>query len=227
MFLMILSVFSSLVSVAGLVVAIIEISNLRGQLTEMKIQTEADIEKSKRKATVEVIREWNNNIIKETSFAERIVEKLDEDQCRCLYAQTSFKVSNEIKKMLCDICPFEGGGYCKEKCESMSGEFEVKDLQLSELRWHIIHYLNNLEVVTIAWKNDVVDREIIEEQFSYLHNPEKGREASKRFRDIAGGGGSYPSIEELIEKIKKNKGQLITRAKGHISGESRQKILMR
>lgn len=49
-----------------------------------------------------------------------------------------------------------------------------------------------------SWHTGTVDREVIEEQFSYLLYSGAGR-ALANFRNAAGG---YPYIEEFLDKIK-------------------------
>lgn len=69
---------------------------------------------------------------------------------------------------------------------------------LTELRWHVIAYLNTLETVLTAWDLGIVDRKTVEEQFAFLKDTSKGVTLTL-FRNIAGG---YPVIEKFINTIK-------------------------
>lgn len=76
---------------------------------------------------------------------------------------------------------------------------------LNEIRWLIINYLNNLETVFSAWDLNIVDTGVIEKQFSYILNDEKGWDALSQFRKVAGGVQSYPNTEKFISKMKEDK----------------------
>jgi hypothetical protein len=163
---------------------------------------------SKKKEYVDLMIQWSSTIKKETSFAEKIVNKLDETQTRSLYNQEPFKVSKDIKEKLCEICPYKNNSYCSEKCKDVpipNDGFTVSGLQLSELRWYIVQYLNSLESIMLAWQQNIVDREMIEEEFLYLYDPARGGNALKKFREIAGGGNSYPVIGEFYKKLVQKK----------------------
>lgn len=99
-------------------------------------------------------------------------------------------------------------------------KLEVKDntIKLNEglssiLRWDAISYLNQLEAVLCAWRNNVADRVIIEEEFDYLYDLQKGHSILERFR-IATGIDSYPAIKEFVEHIKNSKKQSTDKGKG-------------
>ena len=91
---------------------------------------------------------------------------------------------------------------------------ELTESQSSTLRWHTMSFLNSLKTVLIAWQYSIVDREIIENELSYLFSTKDGHAALKYFRHAAGGEESYPAIEifsnhieekrrrKLIEKVK-------------------------
>lgn len=161
-------------------------------------------EEQRRQKTVEMMLEWSNSLKRETSFAEKIVEKMNEEQCRKLYSQQSFTVNKDIKNMLCQICSCRDTSECIKCKESKKSEHKIFDKQLSELRWYIISYLNMLETVLVAWQQGTVDREIVEHEFSYLYNSEKGWDVLSHFRKAAGGDKSYPVIEEFCKKLKEN-----------------------
>ncbi len=161
-------------------------------------------EEQRRQKTVDIMLEWNKSLKKETSYAEKIVEGLNKEQCRCLFEQKPFTVDKETKIKFCRICPDYDSEGCK-KCSELTGDkYTIDGKQLSELRWHIITYLNMLETVLVAWKQGVVDRAIIEHEFAYLYNQSKGWDVLSGFRDAAGGKTNYPVIYEFCEKLNKN-----------------------
>lgn len=206
-----MAIAAIIISIVGLGLTFIEIMNFRAQLVQMERQARATLVSSKRMKTVELIIEWNNSVEKIASFVEQIVGKFSEEQCIKLDSKEPFTVSQEIKEDLCDICPSATTDYCKNICKSATGNFIVKGLQLNELRSAVIKYLNNLEVVMLAWKHKIVDSELIEEQYTCFYDIQRKRDALQNFRNIAGNGKSYPSIECFINEVKEkiNKSNIV------------------
>ena len=174
------------------------------QLILSYIQKQREHEEQRRQKTVDMLLEWNNSLEQQTSFAEKIVEKFTEEQCRKLYRQETFFVDKDTNEALCQICLQNDCKDCGNKEDNTQKEFEVSGSKLSELRWYIISYLNSLETVLVAWQQGTVDKKIIEHEFSYLYSAENGCDALSKFRVAAGGSKSYPVIEQFIFKLKKN-----------------------
>ena len=161
-------------------------------------------EEQRRQRTVDMMMTWSASLKRATSTAEKIVERFDKDQCRALYLEKPFKVDYETKQMLCSICGIVGTEECQLCKNKTDDQYEVAGKQLLELRWHIISYLNTLETVLVAWQQGTVDREIVEHEFSYLYDDQKGWDVLSHFRTAAGGNNSYPVISEFCETLKNN-----------------------
>ena len=58
----------------------------------------------------------------------------------------------------------------------------------------------------------IVDKKVIEMQYSFLYKPEKNKNALSNYREIAGGGNSYPAIIFL--------GQVASEQNSHMSSSS-------
>jgi len=153
-------------------------------------QLKADHERSRREKSVEMLLEWSKNMKRHGSLARKIVESLDEEQCRNLYTQDSVRIANKNKSSLMNILKIEEGNLKEE-----NGCIILNEEQSSELRWQIMTFLNLLESILVAWQYSIVDREIIEHQFAYLFASEHGHAALKYFRTAAGGESAYPAIE--------------------------------
>ena len=194
-----------LFSVAGLIFQIrqskVEIKQAKEQLHHSIEQEKAQHEEQRRMQTVKVIYDWNAALKKETRLAEKIVEKFDENQCIKLYGYLEFYVNEEIHKMLCQMCSER----CSDgkKCQGTNGKYKVSNEQLTDLRGHVTNYLNNLEIVALAWQQGIVDRAALEQQFAFLYTP-GSKSALANYRKIAGGGLSYPAIEALYKKVESN-----------------------
>jgi len=200
--------FSILIlTIVQTIVAVIGVPIIIFQLYFSRKQTLISIEKTIREKTVEMMLTWTQTLQKETSFAERIVCGFSEPQCLSLYDQKAFEVSKEIKNNLCEICPHAKSDYCEQKCKSDSSpNYLVEGLQLSELRWYIIQYLNSLESVMVAWQQGVVDRGVIEEQFAGMFGANRGY-ALEKFRKVVCDGAAYPITEEFHNHLKEKKKQ--------------------
>ncbi len=159
-------------------------------------------EEQRRIKTVEVLNNWNNGIKKEVRLAEKIVGKLNQDQCTKLYDYVPFEVSKEIHDNLCQMCS-KRGHKCSKCKPNRNGQYLISGTQLTELRGNVINYLNNLEIVAVAWKQAIVDKEELELQFAFLHVPGK-KSALSIFREVAGGGNSYPALNDFYKQIEIN-----------------------
>lgn len=167
-------------------------------------------EEQRRIRTVEVIRNWSANLKKETRLAEKIVENFDARQCKKLYNHIPFTVEDvEVYKDICQLCREKPNKQtvCK-KCMT-NGKFKVENEQLIELRAQVTNYLNNLEIVALAWQQAVVDTDEIVRQFLFLDTPGT-KSALATYRAIAGGGKSYPLTEKFYQEIVKQNKPIVT-----------------
>lgn len=189
------------VAIIELIVLIVSAILIVPQIFLLKTQIKEGHEERRRENTIRIMESWCLSVKKDTCIAEQVARKLNQGQCKKLYEHEPFKVTEEIKSEICKFCPLN-----HEECEKCQLKKEGKEYLLdgkilTELRWHVITYLNTLETVMVAWHIGAVDREIIEEQFQFLTDANKGMSLAE-FRHSAGG---YPMIEEFIDEIKKGK----------------------
>ncbi len=168
-------------------------------------QLKADHERSRREKSVEMLLEWSKHLKEDSSSARKIAESLSEEQSRKLYNQESVKVdATKFKSSLKKILELSDDNNLEEH----NDEITLNEGHVSKLRWYIVSYLNMLESILVAWQYSIIDRDIIERQFSYLISPEQGHYALKHFRSAAGGEKVFPAIEmfskHLDEKRRKN-----------------------
>ena len=191
-------------------------------------------DEKRREKTVDYMLKWSESLSWETSYAIKIVETFNHHQCISLYKTIPFEVDYKTKEALCPIC----SRYLKNTCKDCLGrKIHIKPLkkqkksttpnssknkeklyvidvtQCAEIRWYVIKYLNYLEALLISWKEGIVDREIIEEQFYYLYNPISGRDTLQSFRNVAGDGKSYPTIEEFCLELRNKRQQTTNKFK--------------
>lgn len=179
------------------------------QVDLLKSQIVEDHKRSRREMAVTLLLEWSRNLKQHGSAARKMVETLNPEQARCLSKQEPFKVDIKHKDLLYASlsCNLE----CKNECDCNNNEINLKQHCVSNLRWQIISYLNTLEFVLSAWRHNIADKEIIEEQFEFLVDDKEGHQIVADFRTAIGGSNSYPSLEifanYLIEKRKTKNGQ--------------------
>jgi len=169
-------------------------------------QLKADHERSRRENSVELLLEWTKNVDQNDALARRIVESLSDEETRNLYNQDETKVSIKYKRHLISVLSKKlPNDDIKEEndCMIITGE------DVTKLRWIVMRYLNLLESILVAWQYSIVDRDIIEHQFSYLFVPEHGHEALRRFRIAAGGEKTFPAIEVFTAHIDERKRSLL------------------
>lgn len=167
-------------------------------------QLKADHERSRREKSVELLMEWTKQIKKEGAVARKIIETFDAEQCRELFNQQEIKIAKKHKKLLSEF--FKGNSFEEgEGAEENDNDITLSESQSAELRWHAVSYLNSLESVLVAWQYSVVDRDVIEQQFSYLFKPADGHAALHDFRVAAGGEKSYPAIEVFSNHVEENR----------------------
>lgn len=202
------------------------------QMVVSKKDAQARHDEKRREKTVDYMIKWSESLRWETTVALKIVEGFNHNQSQKLYNGQPFEVDKKTKERLCTICPRYLKASCKKclethlqpkcndtsECTKCSDEtlqnqqnqneiFLVDESQCAEIRWYIIKYLNTLETILISWKEGIVDREIIKEQFYYLYNPENGSDTLQAFRNVAGNGKSYPTIEEFCLELRNSRQQ--------------------
>ena len=176
------------------------------ELANSQKHFEADHERSRREKTVDILFEWDKRLKKEGALARKIVETFSAEQCRELTSQSPMQVSAKLTPHLHQL-------FGKNLEPDQNNLISLNEAHSSELRWHVITYLNALESVLVAWQYSIVDRGIIEHQFSYLFKPSDGHEGLKHFRVATGGEDSYPAIEIFASHImEKRRAKLVQKA---------------
>lgn len=172
-------------------------------------QIKTDHERSRRERSVDILMEWSRNLKKEGSLARKIIECLNEEQCREVFNQQEIRINKKHEALLIQLFGKENLPDTQQATDLII----LSEAQTTELRWHAISYLNCLEFTLVAWQYSVVDKEIIETQFSYLFRPADGHEVLKHFRKAAGGENSYPATEIFTAHIlQKRREHLISKA---------------
>lgn len=193
----------------------------------MIFQIYGEHEKGRREKTIDVLLEWAKSINQNTYAMKNLCERLTEDQCRKLSNLEEFSVSQDWYKDFCQIFypdkevdnelskpQYPQSIFC-EQCESgmKKSRLLTKD-ELSKLRWEVTNYLNILEFVLVAWENNVVDTEVVEQEFAFLLDKKEGKTLLEDFRRAVGDEYTYPAIKGFCIRIEdKHKNTILHRNK--------------
>ena len=161
-------------------------------------QIKADHERSRREKAVELIKDWSKSVQREQTWARKLVEQFSAEQCRYLFNQSCFDLPKKLEPHLHQFFEIE-------KDQKKNGSITLTEKQVVTLRWYIVSYLNLLEAILVSWQYSVVDREIIEHEFSFLFSPEQGHFALSEFRSAAGGQKTYPAIEIFANHLEEKR----------------------
>lgn len=165
------------------------------QIKSTQEQIKADHERSRRQMTIDLMMKWTETLSQKTGGSRKIVENLDNDNCKKIFNFEVAKIPESQKTMLEGVLE-------KNDLEVKNGYFEITDYQSSVIRGLVLTYLNSLETVLTGWRLGVSDKEIIEEEFSYLFDKKKQSSVLHNFRGIVGLH-SYPSIAAFCECLSK------------------------
>jgi len=169
------------------------------------INSKQSHERSRREKAVELLLSWSENLNNKTSLAKKYVETLDQVQTKKLYNHEEIVFGEENKEIYIGIKKLLRGLDAHEET-TIAGAYRLTPNYCTELRAIIVTYLNMLECILIAWRHNIADPEIIEEEFSYMMDPAKQYEVLGEFRLAAGGTNTYPSIAKFCEHLE-NKGK--------------------
>ncbi|MEQ4618293.1 MAG: hypothetical protein ABN482_09625 [Corticimicrobacter sp.] len=159
----------------------------------------ADHERSRRENAIKLLMHMDVIRQRQSSIARKFAETLSFEQSKALLNQESFKVDSKHRELLLGCISKESNLHNSTKDSDSQIEIPVSDS--ADIRWQIVSYLNNLESTLSAWRHNVADRNMLEEQYQFLISPSEGHYLLKEFRKAAGGPRHFPSIEEFVSHI--------------------------
>ena len=142
--------FLTMISIAFLVI----------QVSILRKQYKGDHERSRRESVIKLQELWMEYHNMKTRYARQILPFMDEDSCRDFWLDNSFKITLKSRSVLCDLFN------CKENdLKYKDDSIVIEGAHLYMLRDIITKYLNLLEIIFTAWRNNIGDRKMIEEEF--------------------------------------------------------------
>jgi len=191
---------ANIVPVIGIIISSIMLIIITWQAILIRKQMKSDHERSRREKAVNLLLKWTEKLDENTSIAKKIDKKLNEEQARKIYNYEEVRLSKDYKDLLNKIF---------KKVQEEGDSIILKKHQSKKLRWLLISYLNLLESILSAWQYSIVDRDLIEHEFSYLFSPEEGHTALKNFRIVCGGERTYPAIEIFINHLEEERKKIL------------------
>lgn len=185
-----------IINVVETIILILQFVLLNKQMQISRKEINQGYEKERREKTVEYLFQWNEAVHNHTyNLAITIVEALDENQCKKLNDSIPFEVSGDLVPLVNRMIDAEKLSMCKTNNNSLVVDGDV----LFALRSNTIDVLNALENIMIAWQLDIVDKDIIENEFKSFVDYSSGKMILYNFRNITHDLNSYPAIKSFCQ----------------------------
>ena len=158
-----------------------------------------DHERSRREKAIEMVQLWTTDLDKNTSSAQKFVEMLSREQCIKIANGGKFKISKSEQVDALKKCFDEKN--MPKGLDIATEEYEIPGNISYQIRWLIVQYLNLLETILLSGREGIAKQSILDEQFQYLVNRNKGKTALRTYREANNAEMDYPSITEFIRKL--------------------------
>ena len=162
-------------------------------------QVKADHERTRREKAIELmqffVEQTNSDYSLRGAILRRFARSLDREQCELMLNSQPMKVDGKFAEFL---RPFLIDLMGEAELAEHNGYLLLTSDQVAILKGIVYNYLNVLEAVAAAWRHNIADREIIEEEFLNVLSPRRGIFEFHEFRLAAG---IFPSISALSNAL--------------------------
>lgn len=177
-------------------------------------QLRAEHERSRREFAIRLGADWINSQCERNSDAMRLINAFGTSEIDCVKARKEMWVDGRHQDLLTRVFPT----FLHENLGKLSLEEKAKTIhqlpdgktivmisadQSAELRWLVVQYLNQMEVVLSAWLKSIADKEMIEEEFMPLVDSQEGDLLAARFRQDKQNGSAWPAIKAFVDEWRK------------------------
>ncbi|HHT9106324.1 MAG TPA: hypothetical protein ACFYD7_10680 [Candidatus Wujingus californicus] len=162
-------------------------------------QVTGEHERGRREKAIELMQMWVTSMISLSpgiNFAGKLVERLNEAQCEALWHGRGLELDDDFEHLVSGALTAVGHQYT---CDKRPGKIRLSDKEAMLVRSQILIHLNMLETVATAWRHNVADRLIIEQEFHPTISPKTNHFTLETFRLVTG---VYPSIALFVEDFK-------------------------
>lgn len=196
----IITAIASTVAASGVIfIAWQALSNSK-QARNSSRQIKLDHERSRREAAINLMKYWNElaHDLLPSMHIRRMIEELDINQCEKLFLGKPVSINK------CNISLIESFFSSiplvhNKELKIEDGSIHLDELQTHQVCTHFSLYMNVLEIVATAWRHNIVDREIIEDEFRKIFFK---NQCDFRYACFIKASGIYPSIHEFIDHAK-------------------------
>lgn len=165
------------------------------------IQIRADHDRSRRQNAIDYGAAWVRAQSRELTNAVRIASGLDQAVAQALFEYPKILSYAKPNPIVIDekLRPHLAAIF--DDFATGSGPVELDDIKALELRRLLIAYLNELEIVLSAWRHNVVDAEMIEEQFRFVMG--MGHEFIAQEFFVVAGNSNFEGISRFVTAMRK------------------------
>lgn len=176
----------------GLVLAILgaffayyQLSKIAEQISDARIAIQNDHERSRRAATVEVLRYFQEFTTPEHNKMVKLLDLMPEDQLVCLRDAKTVSLEGELKELACSALRPKFPDIYDIHCQDEKRTTFTHGQSL-QLRYIMINVVNHIEVCLVPWRLGIVDTEEFENQFKALVDKRDGKYKLARVRAVIG-----------------------------------------
>lgn len=166
-------------------------------------QFKADHERSRRQSAIELMQYWTDRVhdLLPALLVREMIEELNSTQCDKLHQRIPLSVEKRFLPLLETF--FSAIPLVQQRALTVEdGVIKLDEFQARLILRHMTEYLNVLETIATAWRHNIVDRDIFEEEFRSLFLKSNNKFLLEEFRRSSG---VYPSISAFVESVKNNK----------------------
>ena len=192
------TIVTGLAAIAGVVIAGYQLGRVVDNLKLQKQEITLDHERKLRENAVNHALRWTNLPI-EADSASRVAEKLDNKQIEKLFNFEEIEIGEKNNlKFLKDIF---GEDY-QFSIESNNVKLGIKEV--TKLRYYVKYWMNTLESILIAYRHNIADRKIIEEEFEGCILKDRSKEFFlKNVYEQRGKENAFPGIADFLKSMEK------------------------
>jgi hypothetical protein len=138
------------------------------QAWEIRKQRKVDIERRNRETTVNILSTWLRTFERKAILARHILSLMDEEQIKNVYEFKEVKLpkveekKNKVLNLLYALLVKE------ERIKEIKDKEKIPAYISSYLRSLMTEYLNTLEIILLAWDQNIIDENTFKAEFSYL-----------------------------------------------------------
>jgi hypothetical protein len=166
-------------------------------------QTKADHDALRRRTALDVMTKWIEMLPSESRALEVLFGVLDKEQCHCIQDIRPLSVDASRKNMVISVLKKHFIGIedyvNKNIAESYGRVITLNEDYVGYIRLIAAAYINHIEIVMCAWRHNVADQAMIEEQFEDMLANDG--DPFKLFKDMNGGSDAFPATYHFIENV--------------------------